>query len=50
LSLTDLSERFAAQIAPLLPAHSSILIGLSGGIDSVVLRRSRRCFPRTVPS
>jgi tRNA(Ile)-lysidine synthase len=27
----------AAQIAPLLPAHSSILIGLSGGVDSVVL-------------
>src|SRR3989339_2289440 len=37
LNLTDLSERLAAQIAPLLPAHSSILIGLSGGIDSVVL-------------
>lgn len=32
-----LSERVAAQIAPLLPAHSSILIGLSGGVDSVVL-------------
>ena len=27
----------AAQIAPLLPAHSRILIGLSGGVDSVVL-------------
>ncbi|MGA9666513.1 MAG: tRNA lysidine(34) synthetase TilS [Gallionella sp.] len=27
----------AAQIAPLLPAHSSILVGLSGGVDSVVL-------------
>lgn len=25
------------QIAPLLPAHSRILIGLSGGVDSVVL-------------
>ena len=37
LNLTDLSERLAAQIAPLLPAHSSILIGLSGGADSVVL-------------
>ena len=32
-----LIERVAAQIAPLLPAHSSILIGLSGGVDSVVL-------------
>lgn len=32
-----LTERVAAQIAPLLPAHSSILIGLSGGVDSVVL-------------
>jgi tRNA(Ile)-lysidine synthase len=31
------AERVAAQIAPLLPAHSSILIGLSGGVDSVVL-------------
>ena len=37
LNLTDLSERVAAQIAPLLPAHSSILIGLSGGVDSVAL-------------
>ena len=25
------------QIAPLIPAHSSILIGLSGGVDSVVM-------------
>ena len=33
----NLTERVAAQIAPLLPAHSSILIGLSGGVDSVVL-------------
>lgn len=33
----NLVERVAAQIAPLLPAHSSILIGLSGGVDSVVL-------------
>ena len=32
-----LADRVAAQIAPLLPAHSSILIGLSGGADSVVL-------------
>jgi tRNA(Ile)-lysidine synthase len=31
------TERVAAQCAPLLPAHSSILIGLSGGVDSVVL-------------
>jgi len=37
LNSADLSERVAAQIAPLLPAHSSILIGLSGGVDSVVL-------------
>lgn len=39
LSLTDhpLSDRVAAQLAPLLPAHSAILIGLSGGLDSVVL-------------
>ncbi len=33
----DLSERVAAQLAPLLPAHSTILVGLSGGVDSVVL-------------
>ena len=33
----NLTDRVAAQIAPLLPAHSSILIGLSGGVDSVVL-------------
>jgi tRNA(Ile)-lysidine synthetase-like protein len=33
----SLADRVAAQIAPLLPAHSSILIGLSGGVDSVVL-------------
>lgn len=31
------TERVAAQCAPLVPAHSSILIGLSGGVDSVVL-------------
>ncbi len=33
----DLIDRVAAQIVPLLPANSSILIGLSGGVDSVVL-------------
>ena len=33
----DLSGRVAALLAPLLPAHSSILVGLSGGVDSVVL-------------
>ena len=32
-----LVERVAAQTAPLLPAHSSVLVGLSGGVDSVVL-------------
>jgi tRNA(Ile)-lysidine synthase len=36
-SSANFTERVAAQIAPLLPAHSSILIGLSGGVDSVVL-------------
>jgi tRNA(Ile)-lysidine synthase len=36
-SPNQLSERVAAQIAPLLPAQSRILIGLSGGVDSVVL-------------
>ncbi|MDO8812356.1 MAG: tRNA lysidine(34) synthetase TilS [Gallionella sp.] len=30
-------DQIAAQIAPLVPAHSSVLIGLSGGVDSVVL-------------
>ncbi len=35
--LNQLSERVAAQIALLLPAHSRVLIGLSGGVDSVVL-------------
>ncbi|TAN82747.1 MAG: tRNA lysidine(34) synthetase TilS, partial [Gallionella sp.] len=33
----DLTDRVSAHIAPLLPAHGSILIGLSGGVDSVVL-------------
>src|SRR3989338_1659156 len=37
LSLADFTGRIAAHIVPLLPAHSSILIGLSGGVDSVVL-------------
>ncbi|HEU0233519.1 MAG TPA: tRNA lysidine(34) synthetase TilS [Gallionella sp.] len=32
-----LTDRIAARLAPLLSAHSSILIGLSGGVDSVVL-------------
>jgi tRNA(Ile)-lysidine synthase len=32
-----LVERIVAQIAPLLPAHRTILVGLSGGVDSVVL-------------
>ena len=31
------TDRVVAQIAPLLPSQSSILIGLSGGVDSVVL-------------
>lgn len=33
----SLFEHVATYVAPLLPAHSAILIGLSGGIDSVVL-------------
>jgi len=37
LTGNNLSERVAAYIEPLLPAQSSILIGLSGGVDSVVL-------------
>ena len=37
LTGNNFTEKVAALIAPLLPAHSSILIGLSGGVDSVVL-------------
>jgi len=37
LRSADFTERVAAQIAPQLPAHSSIRVGLSGGVDSVVL-------------
>jgi len=37
LTGNNFTERVAAQLAPLIPAHSSILIGLSGGVDSVVL-------------
>lgn len=33
----DFVDRVAAQIAPLLPAQGSIVAGLSGGVDSVVL-------------
>src|SRR5512145_2242392 len=36
-SRNEFSERLAAQLAPLVPARSSILVGLSGGADSVVL-------------
>ncbi len=36
-SACDLAERVANAIAPILPAGSSILLGLSGGVDSVVL-------------
>lgn len=34
---SNLADRVAEQLAPLLPRHSRILTGLSGGIDSVVL-------------
>jgi tRNA(Ile)-lysidine synthase len=34
---SNLAEIVAARLAPLLPGHSHILIGLSGGMDSVVL-------------
>jgi tRNA(Ile)-lysidine synthase len=37
LNSAELLERVEARLAPLVPAHSTILIGLSGGIDSVVL-------------
>ena len=37
LKSADLTKRVAALIAPLLPERSSILIGLSGGVDSVLL-------------
>ena len=36
-SSNQFAEKVAAQIAPLLPAHSRVLVGLSGGVDSVVL-------------
>ena len=36
-SPNNLSERIAEQIAPLIPRQSTILVGLSGGVDSVVL-------------
>jgi tRNA(Ile)-lysidine synthase len=34
---SSLADTVAARLAPLLPRHSQILIGLSGGMDSVVL-------------
>jgi tRNA(Ile)-lysidine synthase len=34
---SNLTDIVAAHLAPLLPQHSHILIGLSGGMDSVVL-------------
>jgi tRNA(Ile)-lysidine synthase len=34
---SNLTDTVAARLAPLLPGHSHILIGLSGGMDSVVL-------------
>ncbi len=37
ISKNRLTDQVAAHIAPLLPTNSSILIGLSGGVDSVVL-------------
>jgi tRNA(Ile)-lysidine synthase len=37
VSNNHLAGRVSTLIAPLLPPHSSILIGLSGGVDSVVL-------------
>jgi tRNA(Ile)-lysidine synthase len=35
--LASLAENVTSRVAPLIPAHSSILVGLSGGVDSVVL-------------
>ena len=35
--MKQLLERVSAALAPLVPAGSSLLIGLSGGVDSVVL-------------
>jgi len=47
VSKNRLTDRVAAQIVPLLPANSSILIGLSGGVDSVVLLHLLlQLFPR----
>jgi len=37
LNSADLVKRVAALISPLLPERSTILIGLSGGVDSVLL-------------
>src|SRR5512144_688879 len=34
---SNLADIVAAHLAPLLPVRSSILVGLSGGMDSVVL-------------
>jgi tRNA(Ile)-lysidine synthase len=34
---SSLTDAVAARLAPLLPQHSHILVGLSGGMDSVVL-------------
>jgi tRNA(Ile)-lysidine synthase len=34
---SNLADTVAARLAPLLPKHSHLLIGLSGGMDSVVL-------------
>lgn len=36
-SNSNLTERVAAALTPLIPSGSSILLGLSGGMDSVVL-------------
>jgi tRNA(Ile)-lysidine synthase len=34
---SNLADLVAVRLAPLLPEHTSILVGLSGGLDSVVL-------------